>query len=226
MNTIAKYVFAGIVILCAIAIVCYCFKGCGPKLPDHSQDQKTVDSLVQKAISDSIVTFKRIDSATRTIVILNKEKDSILKLLVGAKIFLTLKNEMISDMINNINASEKNLDTAKIIAGCDSLIALYPSTKALVSTYISQNDSLIKVNNSILSDKDTIIKRISDLYSMSNTSLFETSRLYGNLQTDYKKAVKSAGKRFGIGPEISVGLVGGRFAVVPGLGIHYSLLKF
>lgn len=212
-------------IACLVLAVLY-FRSCQAKLPDHSQDKKEVDSLVEKAMKDSIVAFKKIDSAKHTIVVLTKTKDSLTQLLTVTKSDLKGKDKDITGLIDEINKAEGANNTAEALIACDSLKSLYPSTKALVVKYMTESDSLRAVNNHIIGSKDTIIAHLSTLFTTANGSLFETSRLYSNLTVDYRKLVKNSGKRFGIGPQLTVSVVGGRFAICPGLGVTYNLIRF
>src|ERR1700755_271919 len=92
-------------ILLAIFVVLY-FRTCQSKLPDHSADKKAVDSMVEKAMQDSIVAFKKIDSVNRTVKVLQKQKDSLTQLLTVTKGSLKGKDNDISALIEEINKAE------------------------------------------------------------------------------------------------------------------------
>lgn len=193
-------------------------------LPTRSDS--VVSSNVKKAADDTVVTKRFIDSTNKKISLLQHQKDSALKILsvVGGQ--LKGKDADIQQLIGVISDAESNKDTLKTLAACDSLKAAYPFAKGLVTQYIRSNDSLIKVNDAIIKNKDTIIGRLSEAYSETNTGLFEVSRQYGIVTDEYKKSLKQSGKKWGIGPQVTLGISGGKFAVIPGIGVHYSLFKF
>ena len=215
-----------LVLACLILGILLYMKSCKPGAPDHSAGDRKVDSLNAILKVHDSATFKVIDSVKRVAATAIKAKDSLIKELTVIKGSLKGKDKDIAGLVEEINAAETARDTLALLNACDSLKMAYPIAKGLVTQYIMRNDSLIAVNAQIITAKDTIIGRLSSLFTETNNTLFETSREYNNLSADYKKMVKKAGRRFGVGPEVTIGLVNGNISVVPGIGLHYSFIRF
>lgn len=218
-------------IILALGIVClvmaFClWKSCQKAIPSVVNNDKIVDSVTKKAVRDSANFKKGYDSLSHKVVGLQKDNDSLRKESIATRITLKGKDKDIQGFIAYINSAEDRKDTAAMLAGCDSLKKAYPIAKGLVTQYININDSLRRVTTEVITTKDTIIGRLNLAYTQSNNSLFEVSRQYGIVTGEYKKVSKDAGNRFGIGPQVTVGVVGGKFAVVPGIGVHYTIIKF
>lgn len=190
-----------------------------------TQSDKTVDSIINKDISDSIITKAKIDSLSQGVTILSRVKDSLLSIITISKGDLRGKDKDIQALIDEINEAGQRKDTLALLADCDSLKAAYPLAKGLVTQYIHSNDSLIKVNDAIIKNKDTIIGRLNEAYTVSNTGLFEISRQYGIVTGEYKKSLKQSGKKWGIGPGIGGSVIDGKFKPVISFSIHYDLIK-
>lgn len=211
----------------ALLVVCVLFWRSCQTQPDASlQRDKEVDSLVQKAISDSIVKNKFIDSTNKKIAIISHAKDSLEELLSVIKGSLKGKDKDIQALVDEINKAESNNDQSAALAACDSLKAAYPIAKGLVTQYISTNDSLRKATAAIISQKDTVITHLNSLFTESNNQVFQFSRLY-NLQTeDVQKYKKQASKRWSIGPGIGGTVIDGKIKPVIDVSIHYDIFKF
>lgn len=212
--------------VCLVLGILLYIKSCKPRIPDHSAGDRKVDSLNAILKVHDSATFKVIDSVKKVATIAIRAKDSLIKELTVIKGSLRGKDKDIAGLVEEINAAESARDTLALLNACDSLKMAYPIAKGLVTQYIMRNDSLIAVNAQIITAKDTIIGRLNEMFTETNNSLFEVSRQYGNLSTDYKKMVKKAGKRFGVGPEVTIGLINGNIVVVPGFGLHYSFIRF
>ena len=215
-----------LIFICLVLGVLLYMKACKGKTPDHSAGDKKVDSLNTILKIHDSATFKVIDSVKQVAAVAIKAKDSLIKELIVIKGSLKGKDKDIAGLVEEINAAETARDTLALLNACDSLKMAYPIAKGLVTQYIMRNDSLITVNAQIITAKDTIISRLSVMLTETNNSLFEISRQYGNLSTDYKKMVKKAGRRFGVGPEVTIGIVNGNVSVVPGIGLHYTFIHF
>jgi len=191
-----------------------------------TKSDSAVDSIVKKAISDTVLVHHFADSVNRENIVLKGQRDSLLYLLGVTKGSLKGKDRDIQALIDNINQAEAGNNQGAALVACDSLKTAYPIAKGLVTQYIRSNDSLIKVNDLISRNKDTIIWRLNSAFTDANNSLFEISRQYGVVSGSYKKALKQAGKRWGIGPQIGVSVVGDKFAPVISFGVTYNLIKF
>lgn len=221
----SKIITILVVTVLILGVLLY-MKSCKSVTPDHSAGDRKIDSLNAILKVHDSATFKVIDSVKQVAAIAIKAKDSLAKELTVIKGSLKGKDKDIAGLVDEINAAETARDTFALINACDSLKLAYPIAKGLVTQYISRNDSLIAVNAQIITAKDTIIARLSGMFTETNNALFEVSRQYGNLSTDYKKMVKKAGRRFGVGPEVTIGLVNGNISIVPGIGLHYTFIKF
>lgn len=220
-----KIIF-GLSLALLVVVVLY-WKSCHKStliLPTKSDS--VVAENVKKAADDTVINKKFVDSTNAVILSLTHWKDSTMKLLGLVKGQLKGKDVDIQQLIGVINSAESNKDTAGAIAACDSLKAAYPIAKGLVTQYIRSNDSLIKVNDFILKNKDTIIGRLNSAYNEANSMLFETSRQYGLVSDNYKKALKQANKKWSIGPTAGYGIAGNGLGPFIGVSINYSLFKF
>ena len=210
----------------ALVVVCVLFWRSCQSSPDSSlQRDKEVDSLVQKAISDSSVKIKFIDSTNKKIAIISHVKDSLQELLSVIKGSLKGKDKDIQALVDEINKAESNNNQSAALAACDSLKAAYPVARGLVTQYITTNDSLRKATAAIISQKDTIITHLNSLFSESNNQVFQFSRLYNLQSADLKKAQKNANKRFSIGPVFGGGIADNKIVPFVGIGLTYSLIK-
>lgn len=226
MSTAAKYIFMVVMFLCIVALFAYIFRGCQQKPPDHSGDKKSVDSTLQIVSSHDSASKIKIDSINGIVLSLQKAKDSLSNLVKETKIDIREKGKDIQGLIDELNNSESEKDTLRTLKNCDSLKDQFVSAKGLVGRYIYENDSLVRLNGQIIANKDSIIGRVSAMFTETNQALFSTSLKYNNLYVDYLKAGKSASKRFGVGPQLTVTYINGNFTVAPGVGLHYSLFKF
>lgn len=209
-----------------VVVVLY-WKSCHKStLTPPTQSDKTVDSIINKAISDSIITKAKVDSLSKGITVLSRVKDSLLSIITISKGDLRGKDKDIQALIEEINKAGQMKDTLALLVDCDSLKRAYPVAKGLVTQYIRSNDSLIKVNDLIIKNKDTIIGRLSASYNESNSMLFETSRLYGNVSAETKTLLKQSGKKWGIGPGFGASVIDGKIKPVISFSIHYDLFKF
>lgn len=216
-----------ILALALLVIVVLYWRTChSSPLPSPTKSDNTVDSIVKKAIADSIILGHVVDSLQDDNVRLEIRNDSLLQILTNAKGELKGKDKDIQGLVESINSAEAKKDTAGALTACDSLKAAYPVAKGLVTQYIKTNDSLIQLNAQISHNKDTIIGRLSSAYNEANSMLFETSRQYGLISADYKKALKQSGKKWGIGPGIGGTVVNGKFQPILDISIHYDLFKF
>lgn len=221
MSKLIPYIIAIVV----IAVLWFLLKGCGNKPgPDHVNDKNQVDSIVQKAISDSVKWGIKRDSIFKIIAILQKGKDSLSGIINAYKVDIRAKGADIQDLIDELNASESAKDTLRTLSFCDSLKAQFETAKGLVSHYITANDSLAAENSHIITQNHTIIEHLSSMLTESNNQVFDISRRYGILTDDYNK-INVKPKRWGIGPGIEVVYMSG-VKVVPSVGIHYDLFKF
>jgi hypothetical protein len=211
----------------ALLIVCVLFwRSCQSNPSSSTKRDKAVDSLVQKAIADSIVKNKVLDSANKKIAVLSHVKDSLENILALTKGSLKGKDKDIQALVDEINKAEANNDQSAALAACDSLKAQYPIAKGLVTQYISTNDSLRKSTGAIIAQKDTIIGSLNRLFTEANNQVFQFSRLYNLQSGDLKKAQKSANKRFSIGPVFGGGIADNKIVPFVGIGLTYSLIKF
>lgn len=203
------------------------WRSCQSK-PSSSDDErkKSVDSLVQKAIADSIVKRQVLDSANKKIAILSHAKDSLENILALTKGSLKGKDKDIQALVDEINKAESNNDQSAALAACDSLKAAYPIAKGLVTQYITTNDSLRKTTTDIISQKDTIIGNLNRLFTEANNQVFQFSRLYNLQSDDLKKALKNANKRWGVGPQVGIGIAGNKIGPYIGVGVQFNLFKF
>lgn len=201
------------------------WKSC-KKEPDKSviYDHQ-VDSISSVLKTHDSVNLHRIVEAEIKADQLESSRDSALKILAISKSELKWKDKDIANLVDQIDVAEGNKDTSQVVDLCDSLKRAYPIAKGLVTEYILKNDSLQALNSHILTQKDTIIGRLNSMFTEANNSLFQVSRIYSNLSAGYKELQKENGKRFGFGPQLTVGWVGGRIAVFPGIGLYYSLIK-
>ena len=197
-----------------------------PDIHEQTEHQKRVDSLVQRAIADSIAKVRLQDSANKKIAILSHQKDSLENILAVTKGSLKGKDKDIQGLIDEINKAESSNNLTEALIACDSLKTAYPIARGLVTQYITTNDSLRKANNAIISQKDTIIGRLNGFFTDANNRLFEVSRLYGLQGEDLKKAQKNANKRFSVGPVVGGGIGGGKLSPFIGIGVTYSFIKF
>lgn len=196
-----------------------------PNTQDAQRDHE-VDSIRQKAIADSTQWHKDKDSLSKINTVLSHQKDSLERIAAAGKQALKGKDVDISNLVDKINAAEANHNDSAALAACDSLKAQHPIIRQIAATYINANDSLKRVNDSIINFKNSIIARLNGLYSEANNSLFQISNDYGNQKVELQKAQKDAKRRFGIGPQISVGVFSGKIILIPAIGLHYTLIKW
>jgi hypothetical protein len=214
-----------IIVAVLLAGVAYFCRGCGHNIgPDHSNDKRDVDSIVEKSMADSIKWGIQRDSVYKIIAFLQMGKDSLTKVITTYKVDIHRQGQDIQGLLDELDKAEADKDTASYYAGCDSLRGEFATAKGLVLHYMSANDSLASTNFHILTQKDTIIGRLSLLYTEANNSLFDVSRRYNLLYSDYKK-INVKPKRWGIGPGIDVVYVNG-IKIVPSIGLHYDFIKF
>lgn len=221
----SKVVFI-LAIACVVLAFLY-FRSCTskPNTVDEKRDH-AVDSMRQKAIADSVQWHKDKDSLNKINTVLSQQKDSLERIAAAGKQALKGKDVDISNLVDKINAAEANHNDSEALVACDSLKAQYPFVRELAIAYMNANDTLKKVNDSIIRFKDQIIGRLNSLYSDANNSLFETSRAYGNQKVELQKAQKQANRRFSIGPQIGVGIADNKVVPFVGIGLSYSLIKF
>lgn len=191
-----------------------------------TKSDSTVDSIVKRAIADTLQVHHFADSVNKENIVLKNQRDSLLHVLDVTKGSLKGKDKDIQALIDNINQAEAGNNQSAALAACDSLKAAYPIAKGLVTQYINTNDSLKRSTNQLLSNKDTIIGRLSSAFNEANNQVFELSRTYGNLSADYKKALKQANKRWSIGPSAGYGIAGKGMGPFIGISLNYSLFKF
>lgn len=212
-------------IACIVLSVLY-FRSCQKGQTSPTELDKKVDSIVQKAIADTILYKRFADSLASENALVKIQRDSLQHVLDLTKGSLRGKDKDIQALIANINTSEAANNQTAALAACDSLKAAYPIAKGLVTQYINTNDSLKRETNILLANKDTLIGRLSGLYQETNNSLFETSRLYGIVTQDNKTLLKQSKKRWGIGPGFGATVVDGKVRPVLNFSIHYDLFKF
>lgn len=212
--------------LAVVVLVALLWRSCNKKPISVPQD-KIVDSLNAKLKIDSIKHTFVIDSFRRENLNLELEKDSLAKVVNETKFTLHQKGNSIQDLIDryNFNLGGPGDRTANV-AICDSLVQQVTNAKALVFLYENQSDSLQKVLSDLSKNKDTIISHLDLLYTSTNQTLFEVSRQYHIVSDNLKKAQKNENRRFGIGPEIGIGIGGNKIGPYVGIGVHYNLFKF
>jgi len=212
--------------ICCVVFLALWLRSCQAKPPDNSAQDKKVDSINAVLKVHDSFHIHAIDSLSLVAKIATNSKDSAIKEVILMKGSLKSKDKDIADLVGELNGAQERKDTAEIMTLCDSLKRAYPVAKGLVTAYILKNDSLQVLNTQIIGAKDTIISHLNSMFTETNNSLFNISREYGILSENYKKEVKKASKRFGFGPEVTVGIVGSKFVIAPGVGLHYSLIKF
>ena len=216
------------ILIAAVLGLCFWFlliRGCNKPGPDHTNDKRAVDSIVQKAISDSVKWGVQRDSIFKIVSILQKGKDSLSGVIKEYKVDIRDKGADIQGLIDELNRSEDAKDTLRALSACDSLKAQFTTAKALVLGYMVSNDSLASTNSHIISQKDTIITRLSGMFSEANGQLFEVSRKYSTLFSDYNR-INVKPKRWGAGPQIGISLINGKVAPTIGVGLTYNLIRF
>lgn len=213
-------------IVCLALIVLYWRQCHSSPLPPPTKSDSTVNEIVKKAASDTLTYKKFADSVVGVNKVIVRKNDSLVGILNLSKGLLKGKDKDIQGLIANINKAEAANNQTAALAACDSLKAAYPIAKGLVTQYINTNDSLRKSTVLLLANKDTLLNRISGLYQQTNNQLFEVSRLFGNVSSDYKKALISNKKRFGLGPFVGVGIADGKIVPTFGVGLTLSLFKF
>lgn len=219
-----------IVIVLAFVIVVmgfFQFKSCNKKSDtvDVLRDLE-VDSIKQKAVSDSLIWHKEKDSLALVNASLMADKREVTDLADMRLRDLKEKDVIVRSWADSVKMARERKDTVANLAACDSLGNEYDKIRQIAINYVKENDTLKKINDSIIQFKNAIITRLDGLYSNTNNSLFETSRLYGNQGIELKAAKKDAGKRWGIGPSIGVAYVGGSIKPTIEIGIHYDIFKF
>src|SRR6476646_644390 len=104
----------------ALLVVCVLyFRSCqkGPALPTESD--KKVDSIVQKAIADTILYKKFADSLASENAVIKTQRDSLQQVLSLTKGSLRGKDKDIQALIANINTAEAANNQTAAIAACD-----------------------------------------------------------------------------------------------------------
>lgn len=196
-----------------------------PNTQDAQRDH-AVDSMRQKAIADSTQWHKDKDSLSKINTVLSQQKDSLERIAAAGKQALKGKDVDISTLVDKINAAEANHNDSAALAACDSLKSQYPIVRQIAATYINANDSLKRVNDSIINFKNGIIGRLNGLYTETNNSLFQISKDYGNQKVELQKAQKDAKKRWGIGPSVGMAIANGKVGAYLGFGLHFDIIKF
>ena len=200
-------------------------KGCN-KLPDHTADTHFVDSITNKAKRDSVNGVLYLDSVNKVTAALRKQNDSLEHLKNHSESAVNQAKNSIVKLVSTIDSLKAANDTIGELQGCDDLRQMLVNDSALLVGYEYLSDSLIDKLKQERLLSDTVKTHIFNMFSDANNGLFDISRKYGLLDADYKKAVKMATKRIGIGPELTATLNNGKVVVLPGVGLHYSLFKF
>lgn len=214
-----------ILIIVGIFAAWLLLRNCGKIGPDHSMDKKVVDSIVEKALRDSIAGKKHVDYLTDSLAQERHKNDSLSSLQHQSEEKVHEAGNKIAMQIAVINALKEKKDTIGELNACDSLKNLYEGAAKIVGGFEYLSDSLITRLKLERGLSDSTKNYIWSMFSSANQNLFEVSRKYGNLYADYQKLNKKP-KRFGIGPELTVSIVNGNVKIVPGIGAHYSLIKF
>lgn len=191
-----------------------------------TQSDKTVDSIVNKAISDSVKLNHVIDSLQDDYVLLELQNDSLTSEINISKSDLHSKGIDILNLIDKYDKAKDSKDSSLALNNCDSLIKEVLQAKGIVTGYENQNDSLGRLTAKIIANKDTVIGRLSSAFNEANAQLFETSRQYGIISDNYKKSLKKSGKKWGIGPVGGYGISGTGVGPYFGIGVTYNLFKF
>jgi len=222
MSKIIPYMIAIVV----IAAIWLWVKGCDKKPgPDHTEDKVFVDSVVGM-VKTKLASFQHVyDSVKAVNAVLQKSKDSLSGVIKEYKVDIRDKGADIQGLIDELNASEDAKDTLRALSACDSLKAQFTTAKDLVLGYMVSNDSLASINRHILTEKDTIIGHLSQMFNEANNSLFEVSRKYSTLFSDYNR-INVKPKRWAAGPQIGISLVNGKVAPTIGVGLTYNLIRF
>jgi predicted S18 family serine protease len=222
MNKIIPLMIAIVV----VAVIWLWVKGCDKKPgPDHTEDKVFVDSVVGM-VKTKLASFQHVyDSVKAVNAVLQKSKDSLSGVIKEYKVDIRDKGADIQGLIDELNASEAVKDTLRAMSACDSLKAQFTTAKALVLGYMVSNDSLATLNSHIITQKDTIIGHLSNMFNEANSSLFEVSRKYSNLDRDYNR-LNVKPKRFGIGLGIVGTVENGKPAVRPGVVVSYNFVRF
>ena len=216
-----KLLLISIILLCLIGGVISLLKGCDK--PSNVQNDHYGDSLVEKAMKDSI-TYKRFkDSATACLDSLVRIKDSAVKENINYKTALKTANQNVSGLLDELDRAETDKDTASYVLGCDSLRKEVVAAKILVGRYVVSNDSISAYYEQIIKGKDTIIRRVGDLFTETNNSLFQGGLRYSALEQKYNKAIKP--RRFMVGPCISYGVTPNGLKPLVGVSFAYALIK-
>src|ERR1700744_1024705 len=125
-----------------------------------TKSDSTVDSIVRRAIADTLQVHHFADSVNKENIVLKNQRDSLLHILDLTKSSLKGKDKDIQALIDDINKAEADSNQNAALAACDSLKAAYPIAKGLVTQYINTNDSLKRTTAQLLTNKDTIIGRL------------------------------------------------------------------
>lgn len=214
-------------ILFAALVVCVIIlmRGCN-KPPDMSKENHIVDSITQKAKSDSIYAGKYKDSTDRAIASLRRSNDSLHGKQQSSEVNLNKEGRKIVGLLSKIDSLNNANDTSGELQACNDLRQTLVNDSALLIGYEALSDSLIDRLKLERGQADTVKGRIFNMFTESNSQTFELSRNYSILEANYKKVVAQSKKRFVLGPMVTAGLVGGKVAIIPGVGIAYNLVKF
>lgn len=221
-----KQITLYIIIVLLIFVIGYLLqKGCNTQGPDHTQEHQTVDSILKLQQQKDTANKRYKDSIESVNAILKSDKDSLTAIIVSYEKNLSKQSNDIGGLLNELSNAEAQRDTALALNRCDSLARAVINAKATVGYYIFTNDSLRRVTDQIITAKTDIANRLNQQFTEANQSLFEVSLKYNNLFSDYQKINKKP-KRFGIGPTLNVSIVDGKTAIVPGIGVTYSIIRF
>lgn len=219
-NWVMLFLFAALVV-CIVILT----RGCN-KPPDMTRNNKIVDSITRKEAKDSLDARRYKDSTTKVIAAVRRSNDSLQGKQQVSEVKLNKEGMKVMGLLSKIDSLQNAQDTSGEIAACADLRQTIINDSALLMGYEYLSDSLINRLKLERGQADTVKGHIFNMFSDANQSLFEISKNYSILEANYKKVSAQAKKRFGLGPSVSVGLVGGKITIIPGVGIAYSLIKF
>lgn len=216
----------GIILLCIVAGIIFFYRGCESKRgPDHSADVKTVDSIVQRAKSDSATAKKIVDHLANELASLRFSNDSLISVQQQSKQLVNKAGGQILGLITRIDSLKQKNDVLGQLAGCDSLKELYEGAAKIVGGYEYLSDSLIDKLKSERGLADSTKNYLWSMFSQSNQQLFAIGLKYDALYADYKK-INIKPKKWAIGPSIGAFITNKGVGYGAGITITYSIIKF
>lgn len=215
-----------VVFIIGIGLCWYVMRGCENNPgPDHSQDKVYVDSLVKKAISDSVIAKQTVAHLTDSLSQFRRANDSLEREKNKKEALVNAKEEQIFGWISRIDSLKYANDTAGQLKGCDSLKGLYEDAAKIVGGYEYVSDSLIDRLKLERHLSDSVKNYLWVMFTEANNRSFSIGLKYDNLAADYKK-INVKPKRFGIGPSAGAFITNKGMGYGVGINVHFDIFRF